>query len=130
MAAPMSTLRYRAWLATWASVVAMLLLQAVDAGQRGAPWFIWLLKLGPLLLFLPGMMRDNLRSYIWVSFVSLGYFILIVQRLFAQPDSYYAIGSLLAVVVLFTASMLYVRWRARELRAAQESAAPPGEPNE
>jgi uncharacterized membrane protein len=126
----MARLRRYAWVATWASLVALLLLQAVDAWQRGAPWIIWLAKLGPMLIFVPGMLGDKLRSYIWVSFVSLGYFILIVERLFAQPGSYQAIGSLVAVVILFIASMLYVRWRARELRALQSQQEPSGELDE
>ena len=103
--------------ASWFSWAALVALQAMDAFLLQAPWFTWLVKLLPLLLFLPGMWRDNLRSFIWVSFVSLGYFVVLVQRLFAQPGSYYAISAMVAVVVLFTATMLYVRWRARELRS-------------
>jgi len=109
--------RARAAWATWFCYWALLLLQALDAWLRGAPWFIWVFKLMPLLLFLPGMLRDNLRSYIWLCFVCLGYFLILVQRIFAQPDSLLVIGALAAVVVLFVAAMLYVRWRARELRA-------------
>lgn len=108
-----------AWLASWLSWSALLALQALDSLQHQAPWFIWMVKLMPLLLFLPGMLRDNLRSYIWVSFVSLGYFVLLVLRLFAQPDSYYGISGMIAVVVLFIATMLYVRWRARQLRSSE-----------
>ena len=89
-----------------------------DAWQHQAPGFIWFLKLFPLLIFLPGMMKDNLRSYIWVCFVCLGYFLVLVQRVFAQPDSLLVISGLTAVVVLFISAMLYVRWRARELRAS------------
>ena len=124
----MSTLRYRAWLATWISFTVLALLQALDAWQRGAPWFIWMVKLLPLLMFVPGMLRDNLRSYIWLSFITLGYFIILVQRLFAQPDSFYGISAMTAVVVLFIASMLYVRWRARELRMAQPPPEHSGDP--
>jgi uncharacterized membrane protein len=102
---------------TWISYAALLAQQAADAWVHAAPWFIWLLKLAPLLLFLPGMRRDRLRSYIWLCFVCLGYFLQLVQRIFAQPDSLLVIGGLIAVVVLFIAAMLYVRWRARELRA-------------
>ena len=98
----------------------MLLQQVADAWVHHAPWFIWALKLLPLLLFLPGMLKDNLRSYIWLFFVCLGYFIILVQRLFAQPGSLLATTGMVAVVILFTAAMLYVRWRARELRAANE----------
>ena len=97
----------------------MLLLQQVaDASIHQLPWIIWLGKLAPLLIFVPGMRRDNLRTYIWLCFVSLLYFIALVERLFAQPESLLAITGMVAVVVLFVAAMLYVRWRARELRAA------------
>ena len=46
---------------------------------------------------------------------------ILVQRIFAQPDSLLVVIGLVAVVILFTAAMLYVRWRARELRAMSES---------
>lgn len=100
--------------------------QGLDAWLNQAPWFIWTLKLAPLLLFLPGVYRDNLRSYIWLCFVSNMYFIVLVQRIFAQPGSAIVITGLLAVVLLFTFAMLYVRWRARDLKAA--AAQPENEP--
>ena len=110
----------RAYWLTWLSWSVLLLQQVADAWVHHAPWFIWALKLLPLLLFLPGMLKDNLRSYIWLFFVCLGYFIILVQRLFAQPGSLLATTGMVAVVILFTAAMLYVRWRARELRATNE----------
>lgn len=100
----------------WLGWAALLVQQAVDALLQQPPWIVWLFKLLPLLMFLPGMLRDNLRSYIWVCFVALGYFVLLVERLFAQPGSPLAILGLAAVVILFVAAMLYVRWRAAELR--------------
>ena len=134
MAKRFAPLRRYAWFATWIGFLVLAACQAIDAAMRSAPWVIWLVKLGPLLIFLPGMVRDNLRSYIWVSFVSLGYFILAVQRLFAQPQSALAAAAVAAVVVLFVASMLYVRWRAREWRAhsnaTQAAATPSGESDE
>ena len=115
------TLSARAGLLTWLSWSLLLSQQAVDAWMHQAPGFIWALKLLPLLIFLPGMLKDNLRSFIWLCFVCLGYFMILVQRLFAQPDSPLVITGMVAVVILFTAAMLYVRWRARELRAIEES---------
>ncbi|MCB1688700.1 MAG: DUF2069 domain-containing protein [Halioglobus sp.] len=103
---------------TWLSWSVLLLQQAADAWTHQAPWFIWVFKILPLLLFLPGMLKDNLRSFIWLCFVCLGYFLILVQRVFAQPDNVSVICGLVAVVVLFIAAMLYVRWRARELRAS------------
>lgn len=98
----------------------LLAQQALDAWVHQVPWIIWVFKLLPLLLFLPGMLRDNLRSYIWLCFVSLGYFMVLVQRIFARPTDPAVITGLGAVVVLFIAAMLYVRWRARELHRPEE----------
>jgi len=111
--------------AAWLSYALLLAQQAADAALLQAPLVIWAVKLLPLLLFLPGMARDRLRSYLWLCFVSLGYFVLLVERVFAQPSSSLAITGLCAVVVLFISAMLYVRWRARELRGA---VVPPGSP--
>jgi len=102
----------------WTAWSVLLLQQVADAWIHQVPWIIWLGKLVPLLIFVPGMLRDNLRTYIWLCFVSLLYFIALVERLFAQPGSLLAVTGMVAVVVLFVAAMLYVRWRARELRAA------------
>ena len=104
---------------TWFSYGLFLIQQGVDAWVQGAPWIVWVVKLAPLLLFLPGMLKDNLRSFIWLCFVCLLYFIVLVQRLFVVQGDTLAIVGTVAVVTLFTAAMLYVRWRARELRGAQ-----------
>lgn len=112
-----STRRKVAEVVTWVSWSVLLLQQAYDSWASGAPGFIWAVKIIPLLLFLPGMLRDNLRSYIWLCFVSLGYFLVLVQRIFAQPGDIGVWLGLAAVAALFTAAMLYVRWRAHELRA-------------
>jgi len=108
----------KAYVLTWLSWLLLLSVQATDAWVHHLPWVLWLGKLLPLLLFLPGMLKNNLRSYIWLCFVSLLYFIAGVERLFAQPGSMLAVLGMLAVVVLFIAAMLFVRWRARELKAA------------
>lgn len=105
--------RRAAWIA-WAILV---LQQAADAWAGGAPWVVWVGVLLPLAIFIPGVLRDNLRSYIWLCFVSLLYFMRLVVDLFARPGDPLAVTGMVAVVVLFIAAMLYVRWRARELRA-------------
>lgn len=105
---------------TWIALAVLFLQQAIDIAVRSAPWVVWLAVLVPLVIFLPGMLRDNLRSYIWLCFVSLMYFMRLVVALFAQPDNLLSISGMVAVVILFTSSMLYVRWRARELRATPD----------
>ena len=112
---------------TWFAWGVLLLQQVIDAWSLQLPWIIWLFKVVPLLLFVPGVLRDNLRSYIWLCFVCLGYFMALVERLFAQPGNVLAMVGMVAVVVLFMASMMYVRWRARELRAPGDQQIDSGE---
>lgn len=107
------------WLLIWLSAILLLVCEALDAYQRAAPAVVWFFKLAPLLIVLPGVFQDRLRSMVWLSFVTLLYFLFAVQRLFAEPGALRGQLELVAVVVLFLASMLYVRWRARELRADQ-----------
>ena len=112
---------------TWFAWGVLLLQQVIDAWSLQLPWIIWLFKVVPLLLFVPGMLRDNLRSYIWLCFICLGYFMALVERLFAQPGSILAMVGMVAVVVLFIAAMLYVRWRAQELRTPGDQQLDSGE---
>ena len=108
----------RAHALTWLSWALLFATQMVDAWVFQLPWIIWLGRALPLLIFLPGMLKDKLRSYIWLCFVSLLYFIALVERLFVQPDSILAALGMLGVVTMFTSAMLFVRWRAREIKAA------------
>jgi uncharacterized membrane protein len=104
----------------WVCYLVLLAQQVADVWIHGAPWIIWVAKLLPLLIFLPGMLRGRLRSYLWLCFVSLGYFTALVERLFAQPGSPLVLIGLVAVIVLFCSSMFYVRWRARAVRAVAD----------
>jgi len=106
------------WLACWGCWLLLLLQQAREAAVRDAPWIIWVAYLLPLLIFLPGMLRDRLRSYIWLCFVTLLYFIRLVERLFIDPGAPASLAGMVAVVGLFTCAMLYVRQRGPQLRAA------------
>lgn len=94
----------------------LLVVQVLDSWVTQVPWIIVLGKILPLLIFLPGVIRDNLRSYIWLCFLSLFYFLVLVERLFAQPSNILAMLGMVAVVTVFTCAMLYVRWRAQELK--------------
>jgi uncharacterized membrane protein len=111
----------------WCSFAVLLLVQVAEVWSRQAPWIIWLAVLLPLLIFIPGMIRDNLRSYIWLCFVLLLYFMRLVVALFADPTGPLGITGMVAVVFLFISAMMYVRWRARELRQAAVTASGHGE---
>lgn len=106
------------WIALWGCLLVLFAAMAVDGWSRGVPAVVWVVWYLPLVVLVPGMLRDRLRSVAWLSFVTLMYFVVDVQRLFAEPGSVRAQIELLAVIGLFMASMFYVRQRGRELRAA------------
>ena len=94
--------------------------QALDCYLRDAPPVIWALRLVPLLIFVPGLLADRVRTYIWLCFVILMYFITLVLRLFADPLSPVAWVAMTGIVVFFVTAMMYARWRSQELGAAAE----------
>ncbi|MFT7286332.1 MAG: putative membrane protein [Halieaceae bacterium] len=115
------------WVLLWCTLTTLLSTQIMDSVQRAAPAVVWVLKLAPLVILLPGVWRDRLRSVIWLSFVSLMYFVLAVERLFAEPDSLRAQLELMAVILLFLSSMFYLRLRGPEQRAESGVVAEVGE---
>lgn len=117
---------YLRW-STWArggALGACLLLLAIiafetviaPAGERRPNVVVWVALSLPLLIFLPGLWRGGLRSYAWLSFVSLLYFAQAITALFGAPAQWLPIVSLLASVALFVCTLLFVRWRARAER--------------
>ncbi|MEE4279604.1 MAG: DUF2069 domain-containing protein [Halieaceae bacterium] len=111
------------WLGLWSTLALHAATMVADGLQRDVPAVVWLLWFLPLLVLIPGLLRDRLRSAAWLSFVTLMYFVVAVQRLFAEPDSVRASLELLAVVGVFLTSMFYIRSRGPELRAATEDSA-------
>ena len=114
----MNSLADKTRLLCWASYAVLLVQQVLDVWLGQAPWIIWVAVVLPLLIFLPGMLQDNLRSFIWLCFVCLLYFMRLVVSLFENPTDVLAIVGMVAVVLLFCSGMMYVRWRAQELRRA------------
>ncbi len=109
----------------WLALGSLLLMAgalAIAVTRRDAPLGVYLFCFGPLALFLPGLIRDHVRTYIWLCFVILLYFITVVLWLFNEPaDPVLAWAAMLGIVVFFNAAMLYARWRSQELRAQADS---------
>lgn len=123
----MSSLASKTRAVVWLSFTVLLVQQAMEMWLGQAPWIIWLAVLLPLVIFMPGLLQDNLRSFIWLCFVSLLYFMRLVVSLFEDPRDVLAIIGMVAVCTLFCSAMMYVRWRAKELRQAAETASGHGE---
>ena len=86
--------------------------------NRDPNWVIWALHVLPLLVFLPGLLRQNVRSYVWMTFLLLGYFMMSVATVFACTSTLMLVEVAL-IVVLFIAAMMYVRWRSKEIKQTQ-----------
>jgi uncharacterized membrane protein len=97
----------------------------------GLAWELWLaptgsrtlaIKVLPLLLPLPGLWRNRMYTYRWVSLMVWLYFTEGVVRATSDRGAGVplAIIEILLCLVLFAACAAHVRWR---LRAAKEAAA-------
>ncbi|MEP5766441.1 MAG: DUF2069 domain-containing protein [Halieaceae bacterium] len=100
------------------SLALLLGVQLLDSWLRQPPLTIWVLRVLPLLIFLPGLVQDRPRTYIWICFVILMYFLILVLRLFAAPTDPVAWVGMISVVSLFVAAMMYARWRSQEFNRA------------
>ena len=93
----------------------MLLALFANAWVQGAPLIIYVLSLLPLMIFIPGMLRDNPRTLIWVCFVILMYFAVAVDNLAGPAPQPLDIVELITSLVLFSAAMMFARWRQQQL---------------
>ena len=95
----------------------------------GVLWELWLaptgnrtlvLKVVPLLLPLPGLLRNRMYTYRWVSLLVWVYFTEGVVRAAGDGglSAKLALVEVLLCLVLFTACALHVRWRLKNAKAA------------
>ncbi len=81
----------------------------VPDGNIPALGFLWILKMVPLLIFAPGLRRRHLRTFAWLSFVVLLYFVVSVQTALVEQTRLYGIVVTLELSVLFCALVVYIR---------------------
>lgn len=78
--------------------------QAVDSSFK-----LWLVKIIPLLIFIPGFIQKKYRTYSWLCFALLPYFIWITPLVMGRGNwSDWAMVSL--IVIMFVAAMMTSRW--------------------
>jgi uncharacterized membrane protein len=106
----LSTKLYYARRITWASYFLFFLSLLTGGYLGGTPITLLTLVTLPLLLFLPGMARENHKSLSMLSFVTLLYFIPLVVNV-GKPDyDGCDVLSLALICTLFTSSMMFSRW--------------------
>lgn len=75
---------------------------------------MWGIQVGILACFLPGMIKQHVRTHAWLAFILMGYFMGSVSTVFACPSTLLVLEVILTVL-LFIATMFYIRWRSRQL---------------
>jgi uncharacterized membrane protein len=86
--------------------------------QMALPWMmqpegnLWLLLLVlPLLIPLKGLLSNQRYTYKWTGFLTLLYFCIGISELFSNPQlRSYGIGTSVASMLLFLASIYYARY--------------------
>ncbi len=78
-------------------------------GVSAALPVIWLVQTIPLLIFLPGLRSGKARSYAWLSFVILLYFIHGVLLAFDAQRRILGMIEVLLCVLLFVALIFFIR---------------------
>ena len=81
----------------------------VTPGFTLATPVIWLIQTLPLLIFLKGLLQNNLRTYAWMCFVVLLYFTHGVLLAFDPPWRWLGVTEVLLCVIMFVAMILYIR---------------------
>ena len=117
-------LRHKATRCKHASIASLVVLIALYTAQfiwiapnahltdNSPQWFMLAIYIVPLLLFAPGIIAGQARTYAWFCFILMLYFCDTVITAFAVPHAlgYLGIAESLAVVVLFSAAMYAAKW--------------------
>ena len=109
----LSRLLSRARLTTWLSYWVLIVSLIAGGLVSGTPAILLVFVVIPLLIFIPGMRRENHRTISMLCFTTLLYFTAIVANLFEPDRSFFDISAVIAVATLFTVSMMYSRWLQR-----------------
>lgn len=70
---------------------------------------IWLVQTLPLLIFLPGILKGKARTYAWLSFVVLLYFIHGVLLAFDEQRRWLGVIEVTLCVLMFVYLVLFIR---------------------
>lgn len=87
----------------------------------GINWSIWALQSAPLLLLLPGILKTYYRSFSWLCFLMLFYFIKATEGAFMTSATFTDYLFIVLVALLFVSSMLCSRWMQRVAKLEQVS---------
>ncbi|UHQ55033.1 MULTISPECIES: DUF2069 domain-containing protein [Microbulbifer] len=96
----------------WACYIGLLVLFAVwNLFLEGGSLALWILQTAPLLLVLPGMLKQRYRSYLWLCLILLVYICASIVDVMMAGRGWQD-GALLALsLTLFFSAMMTSRWQ-------------------
>jgi uncharacterized membrane protein len=94
---------------SYATLLGVLTVWAFTRAPGFSP-VLWVIVCVPLLLFWPGMRKKKHRTYSWLCFVLLLYFIKAVEGSLSSAASWIDFSVVTLTVVLFISAMLTSRW--------------------
>jgi uncharacterized membrane protein len=74
----------------------------------------------PLLIFIPGLKQDSHRTHTWICFVMLFYFTVYTVEVMSPTRIITDVMILTYTVVIFISSMMFIRWKKRQIVFARE----------
>jgi len=102
-----------AMLITYFGLLGLFTGDAIVSAASGAPpavaLVLWLVRVLPLLIFLPGLLQGQLRVHAWLSFAILLYFTHAVITSFIPGELFYGLLYSSLCVAVFCAAVIYIR---------------------
>ena len=96
-------------LAVQASFFSLLIVITINLWQKDAPGIVYFLYLLPLVILIPGIIRGEIRTLIWLGFVLLLYFAIAVGRMSNPEPLFLDIVELALIVILFISASVTAR---------------------
>ena len=87
----------------------LVLMSWLNFQQANSSLALWLVKIFPLLIFVPGFIKKKYRTYSWLCFAILPYFIWMTPLAMGRGNWNDWVMILLTVVI-FIAAMMTSRW--------------------
>lgn len=99
------------------SLIVLLMIGGLQLQARSDAGLLPILvRVLPLILFLPTIVMRRARGHAWLAFVSLLYFMQGVMIATLPDMAWLGVLEVASALLLFTASMLFARWRGRQLK--------------
>jgi len=102
-------------ISTRLSYCAFVVILLINGIAQDAPASIHIFTLLPILIFLPGIIKEHYKSLSMLCFVCLMYFTLITVNIFDPNHNLWDILEMILVSILFTSAMFFSRWKQRSL---------------